>query len=48
MPIFVPRLIYAASSVQGWFLLHLSTALAQAESSDRDGKPLIDMTTLGA
>lgn len=86
MPIFVPRLIYSASSVQGWFLFHwlnvtpiaetsaalrsvldrlatgqlrlppakiyraseLSTALAQAESSDRDGKPLIDMTTLGA
>ncbi len=85
MPIFVPRLIYAASSVQGWFLFHwldvtpiaetsaalrrvldrlatgqlqlppakiyraseLSTALAQAEASDRDGKPLIAMTTLG-
>jgi hypothetical protein len=26
----------------------LSSALAQAESSDHDGKPLIDMTTLGA
>ena len=86
MPIFVPRLIYSASSVQGWFLFRwlnvtplaeasavlrsvldrlatgqlrlppakiyrakgLSTALAQAESSDRNGKPLIDMTTLEA
>jgi NADPH:quinone reductase-like Zn-dependent oxidoreductase len=86
MPIFVPRLIYSASSVQGWFLFHwlnitpitetsaalrsvldrlatgqlwlppakihqasaFSAALAQAESYDRDGKPLIDMTTLGA
>ncbi len=86
MPIFVPRLIYSATSVQGWFLFRwlnltpiaqtsaalrsvldrlatgqlrlplakiyrageLSTALAQAEASDRDGKPLIDMTTLGA
>jgi len=82
MPIFVPRLIYSATSVQGWFLFRwlnltliaevsaalrsvldrlatgqlrlppakvyrpseVSTALAQAESSDRDGKPLIDMT----
>lgn len=86
MPIFVPRLIYSASSVQGWFLFRwlnltpiaetsaamrtildrlatgelrlppakiyrtneLLTALAQAESSDRDGKPLIGMTTLSA
>ncbi len=86
MPIFVPRLIYSASTVQGWFLFHwldvtplaqtaaalrsvldrlatgqlrlppakiyraseFPTALAQAESPDRDGKPLIDMTTLGA
>ena len=86
MPIFVPRLIYSASIVQGWFLFRwlnvmpiaetsaalrsvldrlatgqlrlppakiygaseLSTALAQAESSDREGKPVIDMTTLGA
>ncbi len=85
MPIFVPRLIYSASSVEGWFLFHwlnvtplaqtsaalrsvldrmatgqlrlpparvypaseFPTALAQAESPDRDGKPLIDMTTLG-
>ncbi len=82
MPIFVPRLIYSATSVQGWFLFHwlnltpivetsaalrsvldrlvagqlrlppakvyrpgeVSTALAQAEASDCDGKPLIDMT----
>ncbi|HEY0206787.1 MAG TPA: zinc-dependent alcohol dehydrogenase family protein [Acetobacteraceae bacterium] len=86
MPIFVPQLIYSASSVQGWFLFHwldvtpiaetsaalrsildrlatgqlllppakthrareLSAALAQAEASDREGKPLMDMTTLGA
>ena len=86
MPIFMPRLIYSASGVQGWFLFHwlevtpiadtsaalrgvlhrlstrqlqlppattyhasdLSTALAEAESFNRDGKPLIDMTTLSS
>ncbi len=84
MPLFVPRLIYSACTVEGWFLFHwldvtpvaetsaalrsvldrlatgqfrlpiakvysasdLSVALAKAEASDRDGKPLIDMTTL--
>ena len=35
-----PAKVYRASE--------LPTALAQAESSDRDGKPLIDMATLGA
>ena len=84
MPIFVPRMIYSSTVVQGWFLFRwldltpvvessavlrnvldrlatgrltlppakvyrvgdLSTALNQAESSDREGKPLIDMATL--
>ena len=85
MPIFVPRMIYSSTVVQGWFLFrwldlapiaessavlrsvldrlatgrlklppakvyrasNLSTALLQAEASDREGKPLIDMATLG-